>query len=98
MSQYRDRAVLQPPKKSESPHPREIARKRRSTARLQTDARPSRDGYEQFGSGTQARGQILSQSRGEWSSAQMTEPFRSPSKPTLSGQTFKFELHEKSMS
>jgi hypothetical protein len=37
----------------------DIARKRRSTARLQTDARPpSRDGSERFGSGTQAYGQI----------------------------------------
>ena len=30
------------------------ARKRHSTARLQTDARPPRNGSEQFGSGTQA--------------------------------------------
>ena len=29
-----------------------------NTARLQTDARPSRDGSERFGSGTQAYGQI----------------------------------------
>jgi len=36
----------------------DIARKRRSTARLQTDARPLRDGSERFGPGTQAYGQI----------------------------------------
>ena len=36
----------------------DIAREQRSTARLQTDARPSRDGSERFGSGTQAYGQI----------------------------------------
>ena len=36
----------------------DIARKRRSTARLQTDARHSRNGSERFGSGTQAYGQI----------------------------------------
>ena len=36
----------------------DITRKQRSTARLQTDARPSRDGSEQFGSGTQAYGHI----------------------------------------
>ena len=29
-----------------------------SPIRLKTDARPSRDGYERFGSGTQAYGQI----------------------------------------
>ena len=36
----------------------DIARKRRSTARLQADARPSRHSSERFGSGTQAYGQI----------------------------------------
>jgi hypothetical protein len=35
-----------------------VARKRHSTARLQTNALPSRDGSEQFGSNTQAHGQI----------------------------------------
>ena len=46
------------PKQSQNRQSADIARKRRSTARLQTDARPSRDGYEWFGSGTQAHGQI----------------------------------------
>jgi hypothetical protein len=36
----------------------DIARKQRSTARLQTDVRPSRDGSERFGFVTQAYGQI----------------------------------------
>ena len=52
----RNRAFYRP-KVAESPicsAQRYIARKRHSTARLQTDARPSRDGSEQFGSGTQA--------------------------------------------
>ena len=41
-----------------NPHiARESGRKRHSTARLQTDARPPRGGSEQFGSGTQAYGQ-----------------------------------------
>ena len=46
------------PKQSQNRQSVDIARKRRSTARLQTDARPSRDGSERFGSGTQAYGQI----------------------------------------
>jgi hypothetical protein len=39
-------------RKSESPVRRYRAQARRSTARLQTDVSPSRDGSEQFGSGT----------------------------------------------
>jgi hypothetical protein len=57
MSPFRDIA-LSPPESSQNRQSADIARKRRSTARLQTDARPSRDGYERFGSGTQAYGQI----------------------------------------
>ena len=47
-----------PKRKSQNRQAADIARKRRSAARLQTDARPSRDGSEKFGSGTQAYGQI----------------------------------------
>jgi hypothetical protein len=46
------------PPESKNRQSSDIARKRRSTARLQTDARPSRDGSERFGSGTEAYGQI----------------------------------------
>ena len=60
MSPFREIAVLPP--QSQNRQSADIARKRRSTARFQTDARPSRDGSEQqaeqFGSGTQAYGQI----------------------------------------
>ena len=51
MSPFREIAVLPPQRQNRQSA--DIARKRRSTARLQTDARPSRDGSEQFGSGTQ---------------------------------------------
>ena len=51
MSPFREIAVLPP--QSQNRLSADIARKRRSTARLQTDARPSRDVSEQFGSGTQ---------------------------------------------
>ena len=61
----RDRAFIYPhtTPKSDSdrianPEISRFARKRRLTARLQIDARPSRDGFEQFGSGTQAYGQF----------------------------------------
>jgi hypothetical protein len=56
MSPFREIAVLQP--QSQNRKSGNIARKRRATGRLQTDARPSRDGSEQLGSGTQAYGQI----------------------------------------
>ena len=56
MSPFREIAVL--PLQSQNRQPAYRARKRHSTARLRTDARPSRDGSEQFGSGTQAHGQI----------------------------------------
>ena len=56
MSPFREIAVLPP--QSQNRQSADIARKQRSTARLQTDARPSRDGSERFGSGTQAYGQI----------------------------------------
>jgi hypothetical protein len=56
MSPFREIALL-PPQNQNRPSA-DIARKRRSTARLQTDARPSRDGSERFGSSTQAYGQI----------------------------------------
>ena len=44
--------------------PGDIARKRRSTARLQIDARPSRDGFEQFGSSTRKHTANLSRPSG----------------------------------
>ena len=50
--------ALLPPGKVRNRQSADIARKRRSMARLQTDARPSRDGSERFRSGTQAYGQI----------------------------------------
>jgi uncharacterized protein (DUF2461 family) len=56
MSPFREIAVLTPHSQNRQPAYR--ARKRHSTARLRTDARPSRDGSEQSGSGTQAYGQI----------------------------------------
>ena len=56
MSPFREIAVL--PLQSQNRQPAYRARKRHSTARLRTDARPPRDGSEQFGSGTQAYGQI----------------------------------------
>jgi len=57
MSLFREIAVLPPQRaKSKSPQSADIARKQRSTARLQTDARPSRDGSERCGSGMQAYG------------------------------------------
>ena len=54
-----DKFALLPPQ-SQNRLSADIARKRRATptARLQTNARPLRDGSEQFGSGTQAYGQI----------------------------------------
>jgi hypothetical protein len=56
MSPFREIALL--PRQSQNRQSADIARKRRSTGRLQTDARPLRDGSERFGSGTQAYGQI----------------------------------------
>ena len=56
----REIALLPPyhPKVRQNRPPGDIARERRLTARLQIDARPSRNGFEQFGSGTQAYGQF----------------------------------------
>jgi len=56
MSPFREIAVLPP--ESQNRQSADIARKQRSTASLQTDARPSRNGSERSGSGTQAYGQI----------------------------------------
>ena len=58
MSPFREIALLPP--ESQNRQSADIAQKRRSTVRLQTDARPSRGGSERFGfgSGTQAYGQI----------------------------------------
>ena len=56
MSPFRDIAVLPP--QSQNGQTAYRARKRHSTARLQTNARPPRDGSEQLGPGTQAYGQI----------------------------------------
>ena len=61
MSPFRETAVVPlRPKVSESPIGRYRAEAALKMARLQTDARPSRDGFERFGigSGTQAYGQI----------------------------------------
>ena len=56
MSEFSEFAVSDP--EHQNGQPAEIAPKRRSAARLPTDARPSRDGSEQFGSGTHAHSQI----------------------------------------
>ena len=65
MSPFRFREIALLPPQSQNRPSADIARKRRSTARFQTDARPSRDGSEQFGSGTQAYTRPnLSQPRG----------------------------------
>ena len=60
MSPFREiaRFYTAPNAQSQNRQSADITRKQRSTARLQTDARASRDGSEQFGSGTQAYGHI----------------------------------------
>ena len=69
----RDRAFIYPhtTPKSDSvsdrianPEISRFARKRRLTARLQIDARPSRDGFEQFGSSTRKHTANLSRPSG----------------------------------
>jgi hypothetical protein len=78
MSPFREIAVLPP--QSQNRQSADIARKQRSTARLQTDARPSRDGSERFGSGTQAYGFTAKFQPAAWSWAQNPndERFRCP--------------------
>ena len=66
----------------------DIARRRRSTARLQTDARPLREGSEQFGSGTQAYTAKFDPAA--WSWAQMTSGSGAP-KRVLSEGTITFK-------
>jgi len=73
MSPFREIAVL--PLQSQNRQPAYRARKRHSTARLRTDARPPRDGSEQFGAGTQAYGQIWA---GRVELGPDDERFRSP--------------------
>ena len=58
MSPFLEKSRFCRPKVRDIAKDADIARKRRSTARLQADARPSRHGSERFGSGTQAYGQI----------------------------------------
>jgi hypothetical protein len=57
MSPFRETALL-PPHKVRIANPQISRGSGAHAARLQTDARPSRDGSERFGSGTQAYGQI----------------------------------------
>jgi hypothetical protein len=49
MSPFREIQIAVLPPQSQNRQSADIARKQRSTARLQTDARPSRDGSERFG-------------------------------------------------
>ena len=86
MSPFREIAVLMPHSQNRQPAYR--ARKRHSTARLRTDARPSRDGSEQSGSGTQAYGPKFEPAA--WSWAQMTSGSGAP-KRVLSEGTITFK-------
>ena len=73
MSPFREIAVLTPHSQNRQPAYR--ARKRHSTARLRTVARPPRNGSEQFGSGTHAHSQICA---GRAELGPNAERFRSP--------------------
>jgi hypothetical protein len=55
LAKSRNRAFTAPKVRIANP---QISRGSGATARLQTDARPSRDGSERLGPGTQAYGQI----------------------------------------
>ena len=86
MSPFREIALLLVPTESQNRQSADIARKRRSTARLQTDARPSRNGSERFGSGTQAYGSkavsaACSSSRHAWAADGLSV------RPTKHGQS-----------
>ena len=65
--------------------------------RLQTDARPSRDGFERFGSGTQANGQITAKFEpAAWGWDQMTSGSGAPNENAfclLSEEAITFKLH-----
>ena len=86
MSPFREIALLLVPTESQNRQSADIARKRRSTARLQTDARPSRNGSERFGSGSQAYGSkavsaACSSSRHAWAADGLSV------RPTKHGQS-----------
>jgi hypothetical protein len=74
MSPFREIAVLQP--QSQNRKSGNIARKRRATGRLQTDARPSRDGSEQLG--CPARKHKAKFEPAAWNWAQMTSGSEAP--------------------
>ena len=67
------------------------------TDRLQTNARPSRDGFERFGSGTQANGQITAKFEpAAWGWDQMTSGSGAPNENAfclLSEEAITFKLH-----
>jgi hypothetical protein len=88
MSPFREFALL--PSQSQNRPSEDIARKRHSTARLQTDARPSRDGSERFGSAP-ARKHTAKFEPAAWSWAQMTSGSGAP-KRILSEEAITFKL------
>ena len=73
MPPFREIAVL--PLQSQNRQPAYRARKRHSTARLRTDARPPRDGSEHFGP---AREHTAKFEPAAWSWAQMTSGLGAP--------------------
>ena len=83
MSPIREIAVLTPHSQNRQTAYR--ARKRHSTARLRTDARPSRDGSEQSGSGTQAYAAKRNIEPAGWSWAQMTSGSGAPKRVLSEG-------------
>jgi hypothetical protein len=87
MSAFREIALLPP--QSQNRLSADIARKRRSTARLQTDARPSHATVPS-GSGP-ARKHTAKFEPAAWSWAQMTSGSGAP-KHVLSEETFKFKI------
>ena len=90
MSPFRFREIALLPPQSQNRPSADIARKRRSTARLQTDARPSSDPTVPSGLGP-ARKHTAKFEPAAWSWAQMTSGSGAP-KRILSGETFKFKL------
>ena len=82
MSSFREIALLPP--QSQNRQSADIARKRRSTARLQADARPSRDGSERFGSVTQAYTAKFEPISWSWAQRTSGERFRRAPKRVFS--------------
>ena len=95
MSPFREIAILYRPKKSESQRFAIPQMSRGSGAQrpgyMQTDARPSRDASERFGSGTQAYAAKFEPAA--WSCAQMTSGSGAP-KRVLSEEAITFKLQQ----